>query len=538
MSVFNKYWILLSAVALVLSSCREAAPEKLRDVTLDSGGFSGLAVEFPDVQLGDDTIPDFSMVGYRHGDEIFPDYSNVVNLPAPSAIEGDATQIIQNAIDNAPSGSVIQFAAGHYIVDGMLILDKDGIILRGAGNGDTEIFARGTTALDDVNPAADSVFYPSVRPLVNVGVSNTPRTAEKNLLLISKITIQNMDSRLLEDHPNPWHVRGTGFNSGFKRKVLPGSEIVEDAFCGSRFVTVRDASVFSPGQDVVLFRAATQAWIDDLVMTEYWTASDFSMYWERKITAIVGNRLYFDAPLVMSITREYGGGQVHPCSTTRVTGCGIENLSFISDYNGGRNYLYNGKEVKGDIYHATSAIVFHGAENCWVKDVATKYFCESAVDMTSASKNITVQNCHQYEPAGYITGGLRYGFHISGGQQCLVRECTSDFDRHQFVTGARVPGPNVFLNCSASNAYSDVGPHQRWATGTLYDHVTSDNSIKARNAGASGTGHGWQGVNQVFWSCSAPVHDVQSPTVTGYNYWIDDNPVSLYETQRNKRNQL
>ena len=119
-----------------------------------------------------------------------------------------------------------------------------------------------------------------------------------------------------------------------------------------------------------------------------------------------------------------------------------------------------------------------------------------------------------------------------------MRNCESNFDRHQFVTGPRVPGPNVFLYCEGKNAYADVGPHQRWATGTLYDHVATNATIAARNTGLSGTGHGWQGTNQVFWSCSAGAgYDVQSPFVTGNNYWIDGGSVSLYESQRRKDGQ-
>ena len=73
---------------------------------------------------------------------------------------------------------------------------------------------------------------------------------------------------------------------------------------------------------------------------------------------------------------------------------------------------------------------------------------------------------------------------MTGGQ--------ADAGRHDFVNNSSRPaGPNVFHNSIATNAHSDTGPHQRWATGTLFDNVTSqDNAINARNRGSFGTAHG------------------------------------------------
>ncbi len=547
MRVFDKYLIPLSAAALLICSCggKDDPTRPVKNHTAEGDGFTELVPQTQDIQLAADTIPDFSRVGYHYGDDSFPDYANVVQLPSPEEIGGDATEVIQSAIDNAPYGSVIQFRPGRYIVDGLLIVDRDGIILRGAPDLGTEIFARGTVPIEDVPPTSDSSFFNCVRPLINIGVSKSERVVRTSLLLMSRTTIRNTDDVLIEDHSEPWRVAGLGLNSAFSTTEGEGSNIVEDAFCGSSFVTVHDASAFSPGQDVVVYRPGTQKWIDDLQMSaEYlgedgcWKPDAYSMRWERKVKAVVGNRIYFDIPLVMSVTSEYGGGVVRPCNARRVRECGVENLKLISDYNEDRNYIVNGREVKGDVYHAVSAIVFYGAEHCWVKNVETWYFSESAVAIAGGAKNISVQDCCQQEPAGYVIGGLRYAFHISAGQQSIVRDCESNFDRHQFVTGPRVPGPNVFLYCEGKNAYADVGPHQRWATGTLYDHVATNATIAARNTGLSGTGHGWQGTNQVFWSCSAGAgYDVKSPFVTGNNYWIDGGSVSLYESQRRKDGQ-
>ena len=52
---------------------------------------------------------------------------------------------------------------------------------------------------------------------------------------------------------------------------------------------------------------------------------------------------------------------------------------------------------------------------------------------------------------------------------------------------SQTPGPNVFLDSIATNAYSDIGPHHRYATGQLYDNISGDN-INVRNRYNSGTG--------------------------------------------------
>ena len=498
------------------------------DVTLSGAGFVELVQHFPDDQLTEDIIPDFSAVGYHWGEAEFPDYGRVVELGAPSG--DDDTEMIQAAIDGASEGTVIQFQAGRYIVDGLLILDKNGIILRGAENRQTELFARGTLSLDEVNPEADDATYPVVRTLINLGVAKSTRIATSvRLLRISTIGANNLAGRRIEYHLSAWNVRGRSLNSGSTEVMGGGSTITEDAFCGSDFVTVADPTSFNVGENVVVYRPGTQEWIHDLKMdniirstadktVNQWNPADYNMYWERTIKAVVGKRLYFDTPLMMSITQAYGGGEVRHYSRTRIKECGIENFKLISDYNPDRDSYAFGV---GDIYHATTAIMFYGAEHCWVKNVETHRFCMSAVQISNGARNITIQDCDQKEPTGYDrTGGLRYAFSIDGGQQCLIRNCTSDQDRHQFATGGKIPGPNVFSRCTGTNASTDVGPHQRWATGTLYDNVSTNASMKAYDAGDSGTGHGWQGVNQVFWNCTAESFSLQSPWVTGKNYAI------------------
>jgi len=170
-----------------------------------------------------------------------------------------------------------------------------------------------------------------------------------------------------------------------------------------------------------------------------------------------------------------------------------------------------------------------------------------------------VLNCHCREPKSLITGGRRYSFNLAGSLN-LFKGCTTTEGRHDFVTGSRVCGPNVFSQCSASGSHSDIGPHHRWAMGTLYDGISSDGQINVQDRDDMGTGHGWAGANQVFWNCKGSSSVCQSPWTSAKNYnfgfkgikasgaragrpdgeWIGQNvsgifPASLYEAQLDHR---
>src|SRR5690606_18712876 len=116
-------------------------------------------------------------------------------------------------------------------------------------------------------------------------------------------------------------------------------------------------------------------------------------------------------------------------------------------------------------------------------------------------------------------GGRRYSFSVNG-QLNLVKNCETKEGRHDYVTGAKTLGPNVFYNCKATNAWSDSGPHHRWSVGTLYDNIKTDGDINVHDRGNWGTGHGWSGTTQVFWNCEAKKMAVQNPWVSGKNYAI------------------
>ncbi|AYG85158.1 hypothetical protein DWB77_07375 [Streptomyces hundungensis] len=107
----------------------------------------------------------------------------------------------------------------------------------------------------------------------------------------------------------------------------------------------------------------------------------------------------------------------------------------------------------------------------------------------------------------------------------------------------------------------------RWGSGTLYDQLTINSTggaFIAANALDGGTGHGWQGANNMFWNTKAATYTILAPpTANNWAYGItgkqvkgkhDDGlpttpalativspgkpviPASLYEQQTAERN--
>ena len=468
----------------------------------------------PVIVLERDTIPEFSRVGYMWGEkEPSCDSYSAVDMDPPSG--GDDTPAIQAAIDRAAKGTVLRFREGEYRIDGVIALNRSGVVLQGA----VDASGQPRTVFRAAGSGEDSY----ARDLVVMGTS-----VELNG---SYFMTRSASIAANAEHEDAWTMQVKTVRSVSSRTFLSGSAITEDAFCGSMSVVVRNPSAFSVGDRVCITRPATEEWIHDIGMDRIikaandigsiyqWSTGTYTINWERSVVAVRGNRIFFDNPLVMSLTENYGRGMLSPVSADRISGSGVENIVFVSDYNPDR--------LDSDSRHAFNAIVVKAAEHCWVRNVESWYFVESCVECSTLSRNISVLSCRQCQPAGELNGGLRYAFHISSGESVLVRDCSSDHDRHSFVTASRCPGPNAFVDCVSTNQYAVVGPHQRWATGILFDNVTTNNSLVVQDAGNSGTGHGWQGANIVFWHCTGRMIVCQSPWVSALNYAIGCNPSTL-----------
>mgnify|MGYP005844411365 CR=1 FL=1 len=443
-----------------------------------------------------DQIPDFSTVGYQHSEVPIPSVPVVEKLSAPTATASkvgnmkypvgmDSHQQIQNALDRVAArrpdasgfrGTVLLEKGTWYV--GRNLHVRSGVVLRGEGDGED-----GTVLIFTI-PDGNGTG-------IQIGDSRSAGT--------------------------------TSTSSTF----TAAESAIADAYIptGSFRVTIEDAKGFEKGDSIVVKKTTNQAWIDKLGMGERlrhirggregagkrpWGTQQYGH--NRAITAIEGNTLVLDSPMIQSIAAVHGGGVVTKVEKPVDTLIGVESLRVVSNYD-----TTVKDENKGSNFKNLRNGVVVSAVNSWVRDVTVKHVWFGAV-IASNAQNSTIRDCASLEPVGPKRGGRRYTYNISSSSGMLVYKCTAEDGRHDFVVGARTPGPNAFVDCTAVRG-GQSEPHHRWGAGILYDNVTMEagGSLAAINRGDSGSGHGWAGANTVFWNCDAEKIIVADPETIGEN---------------------
>ncbi|HWB19058.1 MAG TPA: hypothetical protein VG711_02070 [Phycisphaerales bacterium] len=414
-------------------------------------------------------VPDFTAVGYE-GHDVEPPSVEVREMLEPSRGETNAktkikkypddTQRIQDAVDrvcklpmNADGfrGAVL-LRRGVYRIEGTVSIWASGVVLRGEGDGEggTRLIATGQ----------------SQRTLIEAGGQGGARMNPRT------------ETQIVDTY------------------VPVGAMNVH--------VDKQAATMFSVGDEVNVRRPCTEEWVHFLGMDKIkqvpgqqevrqWGSGTAELNFRRVITSIDGGAISLDAPITCALEERFGGGVIGTYEFPgRIEHIGIENLSADSEY-----------RSQTDEEHAWTCVRLEACRDAWVRDVTTRHFGMGTVLVDRGASRVTIERCKCLDPISQIEGSRRYSFYVLG-QQTLVRECRSRRGRHDFVTGGRVCGPNVFVDCVAEQAYSDEGPHERWAVGTLYDNISvTGNSLNVINRGGSGSGQGWAGAWQVLWTCRA-----------------------------------
>lgn len=444
--------------------------------------------------------PDFSYAGYMAGEKAIPTATVKIVVPL---VEGDATPYIQRAIDMVSAmqpgkdglrGAVL-LEKGTYQVSGTLKIATSGVIIRGSGMraDGTKIFATG---------------------LDRIGV-----------------------------------IRFLGKND----KTQQAAVAITDTYVpvNAMQLTLADASGFKVGDRITIQRPSTKEWIETLKTVEFgggesalgWKPGTRDIFWDRKITAVNGSTITFDAPITTALDAKFGGATVAKYNWNgRIAQVGVENLKLESDFH---------KDNIKDEYHRWTAICLENVEDAWVRQVVFEHFAGSAVNVLSTAKRITVEDCKSLAPISEI-GGERRNTFLTTGQQTLFQSLYSEYGYHDFAVGFCAPGPNVFVQCQSYLPFSFSGAYDSWASGVLFDIVNIDGqALSYLNRGQDGQGAGWSAANSVFWQCSAArVDNYQPPTAqnwafgtwaqfSGNGYWDMSNeqiqPRSLYYAQLKDR---
>lgn len=120
-----------------------------------------------------------------------------------------------------------------------------------------------------------------------------------------------------------------------------------------------------------------------------------------------------------------------------------------------------------DERHAWKAVELIRARKSWMRRVTALHFGYAAVSIGTSSNPSsfnTVEEVAHLDPVSRVEGERRYSFNVTRrGEGNLFQRCFTRHSRHSFITGSRVGGPNVWLDCVAVDTHSDDGPHHRWA---------------------------------------------------------------------------
>jgi predicted outer membrane repeat protein len=429
-------------------------------------------------------IPDFSFAGYKNGEVALP---NVAVVKQISPVAGDNTAHIQAAINevgaiplnaNGHRGALL-LLPGEYRVNGVLNINKAGVILRGSGDGQ--------------DPSLNTVI---------IGVGNTPK--ERTLITI-----------------------GTNIKNGFKPEAAGTRQNIISPYipAGSRTIQVTNASVFNVGDNIIIKHPSTSEWLKKV---EYggvgadtpWQPGEIDLVFNRYITKIDGNRIQVNTPIYDVLDRSLSQSYVYKYNgNNQIKECGIENLRIFVESSG-----VTGRD------HIDTCINMVGVDNSWVKGVTALRMSYSGVKFAEATR-CSVVDTKVLEVHGPLSGGWRYNFNVEDHcNNILFNNCTASNGRHSFVgNGASDVNGIVFTNCSSTGDYTSSENHRRWAQGMLFDNISWRNTnagfiLGLHNRGSYGTGHGWTLTNGVAWNIDAPANKivVQKPPI-GQNYAIGCN---------------
>ncbi len=438
-------------------------------------------------------IPDFSHAGYMGGGVAIPYVESAYYL---HPVEGDNTSHIQGHIDQLAEAidrgemdrGAIVLAAGTFEVWDTIHISHSGIVLRGEGES-TIIKAMGDGDLEakDNNNDGKIDDWIGRRRVIDIHGKNDFKRDEHS--------IREITDRYVPVGAKNFYVSSTdGYTSG--------DSIVVYRDCNDRWLQVMGTDKLCEENDIC----------------SAWRASEYRFQYERKITAIDGNMVTIDVPLTQAIDKEYGGGKIYKYSFGgRISQVGVEDLMIVSRY-----------ESDTDEDHAWDGIVIEYTENAWVRRVTGKHLVRGFISIGNGTRHITAEDSKCLEAKSKIRGGRRSQFLFDrGSQMSLFQRCYSEDARHAFITGSRVIGPNVYLDCEAKKTHSDDGPHHRWAHGVLYDNLRTQrlNVVKRK---INMSGHGWTGGQIVFWNSTATQEMcIQSPP-TSQNYAIGCTAAGSY----------
>ncbi len=434
-------------------------------------------------------LHDFSYAGYHRGEAEPPIgegsiVANVVDYGADPSGHLESTGAIQAAIDavEALGGGVVFMPEGTFRVrpgsnGWVLVIEGDGVVLRGAGAKKTFLF----------NDAEHMRNRAVIRV---VGKANWYPATEEYYPPASEIPT----------HPN---YEGNGIF------------LTQDIVRPSTEVPLETVAGLAVGDWVVVRASATSGFMAE--HPNFWAgASDSSRLkgptFYRRIEAVdtVNNVITVDIPTryflkVRDAARVYKVG-------APVREVGLESFSIgmrLTTTPGLGNLDYNVQGTGAYDAHNSHAIRIERALDSWIDGIeshrapvnATSHHLQSNGIRVDMSRSVTVQNSVMRNPLYEGAGGNGYPYAI-GGAESLFKDNFASSGRHNFSIDRMRAMGNVLFRNTASHGFYLSDFHMHLSAANLIDSmVMSEDSWSAapRDSGCC-TSHGQTTTQSVFWN--------------------------------------
>ncbi len=439
-------------------------------------------------------LHDFSYAGYRNGEsELAQDLAELtIDVVAdhgadPGGMQ-DTTAAFQAALDAAgeAGGAIVTVPAGLYRIDGVLTVDASRVVLRGVGAAQSKLWFTQFMGMS----------YKS-----HLSFAGALKLADETLL-------------------------------------------TADGESRSATISVADAGAYKVGDDVAVGFVITPEFVAEHGMTGTWMVFNDkwqSFYW-RTVVAVAGDTLTLDVPL------RYPVKVRDKASVQRVTGylreVGVEDLGVANAV--GWDDAWAQEQV-----HALS---FHAVKDAWVRGVASypspgapkdglakgRHLQSGGIKVLQG-KRVTIADSTMALAEDRGGGGNGYLFEVSQSSEVLVRDCTGDAGRHNFIQnwGFGATGI-VWLRIHSKNGEAvavkdlDFGLpglsefHHSLATANLIDQSTVDDGWGAVNRNAESSGAGHSSTQSVVWNPAGS--GVVRSRQFGHGYVIGPGPFVKLET--------
>jgi len=297
---------------------------------------------------------------------------------------------------------------------------------------------------------------------------------------------------------------------------------ISDPYVGSGVFGfhVEDASGYTAGDTIFVRFTPNQAWLDEIYANAYmstgdldWDIGTYTINFQRIITHVEGDSITIHSPVILPMQTKFGGGEIVKLnfSHKRLSRVGVENMRLVGTG-------ITPTCPADDPNRLQTAVHYEYTEHSWIRGVTVLHTSNSLFKMWDAHY-VTIEDCASIEPLGPKRAGYRYTFYFdAAASHNFCQRTYTDDGRHDYVLGPRIPGPNVFLD-GVSQRGGTQGPHQRWATGTLFDNLKLESLIALEHRGSSGSGHSWAGIQSTIWNTESP--NIICDTPTGHmNYAI------------------